>query len=181
MALPSAQKPDLSVSFAGITFKNPVVPASGTFGYGIEFEDIVTLEKLGGFVTKGLSPEAMPGNPPPRIFETAAGMLNSIGLQNIGVKAFLEEKLPKLRRKKDIVVIANVFGYAREDYQQVTRALNEGEGIAAYEINVSCPNTKHGGMIFGCDPVMLEDIVSTVKSAATRPVIVKLSPNVTSI
>jgi dihydroorotate dehydrogenase (NAD+) catalytic subunit len=102
-------------------------------------------------------------------------------LQNIGAKAFIEEKLPKLRRKKDIVVIANVFGYAREDYQTVVRMLNEGEGIAAYEINVSCPNTKHGGMIFGCDPVMLEDIVSTVKSASKRPVIVKLSPNVTSI
>jgi dihydroorotate dehydrogenase (NAD+) catalytic subunit len=173
--------PDLSVEFCGIRFKNPVIAASGTFGYGIEFEDIVGLEKLGGFVTKGLSREPMAGNPPPRIFETAAGMLNSIGLQNIGVRAFLDEKLPKLRRKKDIVVIANVFGYAREDYQQVTRALNEGEGVAAYEINVSCPNTKHGGMIFGCDPVMLEDIVSTVKSVATRPVIVKLSPNVTSI
>ena len=173
--------PDLSVEFCGIRFKNPVIAASGTFGYGIEFEDIVHLDKLGGFVVKGLSREPMAGNPPPRIFETAAGMLNSIGLQNIGAKAFLEEKLPKLRRKKDIVVIANVFGYAREDYQAVVRMLNEGEGIAAYEINVSCPNTKHGGMIFGCDPVMLEDIVSTVKSASTRPVIVKLSPNVTSI
>src|SRR5881227_4349278 len=118
---------DLSVSFAGITFKNPIIAASGTFGYGVEFEDIVTLEKLGGFVVKGLSREPMAGNPPPRIFETAAGMLNSIGLQNIGVRAFLDEKLPKLRRKKDIIVIANVFGYAREDYQQVTRALNEGE------------------------------------------------------
>jgi dihydroorotate dehydrogenase (NAD+) catalytic subunit len=173
--------PDLSVEFCGIRFKNPVIAASGTFGYGIEFEDIVHLDKLGGFVTKGLSREPMAGNPPPRIFETAAGMLNSIGLQNIGAKAFIEEKLPKLRRKKDTVVIANVFGYAREDYQAVVRMLNEGEGIAAYEINVSCPNTKHGGMIFGCDPVMLEDIVSTVKSASTRPVIVKLSPNVTSI
>src|SRR3954466_7527611 len=173
--------PDLRVSFCGIDLKNPVIAASGTFGYGIEFEDIVHLEKLGGFVTKGLSREPMAGNPPPRIFETAAGMLNSIGLQNIGVKAFLEEKLPKLRRKKDIVIIANVFGYAREDYQAVVRMLNACEGIAAYEINVSCPNTKHGGMIFGCDPVMLEDIGLAVKSAANRPVIVKLSPNVASI
>src|SRR5437016_14651418 len=122
--------PDLAVKFCGIRFKNPVLAASGTFGYGIEFEDIVTLEKLGGFVTKGLSPEPMAGNPPPRIFETAAGMLNSIGLQNIGVRAFLDEKLPKLRKKKDTVVIANVFGYTREDYQAVTRALNDGEGIA---------------------------------------------------
>src|SRR5690349_16157455 len=139
----TSRKPDLSVSFAGISFKNPVIAAAGTFGYGIEFEDIVHLDKLGGFVTKGLSREPMPGNPPPRIFETAAGMLNSIGLQNIGAKAFLDEKLPRLRKKKDIVVLANVFGYAREDYQAVVRMLNEGEGIAAYEINVSCPNTKH--------------------------------------
>src|SRR3954468_184150 len=172
---------DLSVEVAGISFKNPVLAASGSFGYGVEFEDVVTLSRMGGFVTKGLSREPMPGNPPPRLFETAAGMLNAIGLQNIGARAFLDEKLPKLRKKKDIVVLAYVFGYAREDYQAVVRMLNEGEGIAAYEINVSCPNTKHGGMIFGCDPVMLEDIVSTVKSAANRPVIVKLSPNVTSI
>ena len=174
-------QPDLAVEFCGIRFKNPVIAASGTFGYGIEFEDIVALEKLGGFVVKGLSREPMAGNPPPRIFETAAGMLNSIGLQNIGARAFIEEKLPKLRKKSDIVVIANVFGYAREDYQEVVRILNDGEGIAAYEINVSCPNTKHGGIQFGSDPVMLEDIVATVKSAARRPVIVKLSPNVTSI
>src|ERR1051326_7736342 len=111
------RKPDLSVRFSGITFKNPVIAASGTFGYGIEFEDIVTLEKLGGFVTKGLSPEPMPGNPPPRIFETAAGMLNSIGLQNIGARAFVEEKLPKLRKKRDTVVICNVFGYTRQQYE----------------------------------------------------------------
>jgi len=113
MAITSAQKPDLSVSFARITFKNPVIPASGTFGYGIEFEDIVSLEKLGGFVTKGLSREPMPGNPPQRLFETAAGMLNSIGLQNIGAQAFVEEKLPLLRRKKNLVIICNVFGYTR--------------------------------------------------------------------
>src|SRR5207244_7629612 len=118
--------PDLSISFCGLNFKNPIIAASGTFGYGVEFEDIVALDNLGGFVVKGLSREPMAGNPPPRMFETAAGMLNAIGLQNIGVKAFLEEKLPKLRRKKDIVVIANVFGYTREDYQAVTRALNDG-------------------------------------------------------
>src|SRR5512142_3311736 len=99
--------PDLSVSFAGVQLKNPVIAASGTFGYGIEFEDIVTLQKLGGFVVKGLSREAMPGNPPPRLFETSAGMLNSIGLQNIGARAFVEEKLPALRKQKDIVIIAN--------------------------------------------------------------------------
>src|SRR4051795_12177493 len=107
--------PDLSVSFAGVNFKNPVIAASGTFGYGVEFEDVVALQKLGGFVVKGLSREPMTGNPPPRVFETAAGMLNAIGLQNIGAEAFVSEKLPALARKKNLVIIANVFGYARED------------------------------------------------------------------
>ncbi|MDP9268765.1 MAG: dihydroorotate dehydrogenase [Acidobacteriota bacterium] len=172
---------DLSVSFCGIPFKNPIIAASGTFGYGVEFEDIVTLAKLGGFVVKGLSREPMAGNPPPRVFETAAGMLNSIGLQNIGARAFVEEKLPVLNRIKNIVVIANVFGYTREDYQETIRILNDGDGIAAYELNVSCPNTKHGGISFGSDRVMLEDVVATAKAASKRPLIVKLSPNVTSI
>jgi len=180
---PAPQPPvcDLSVSFCGIPFKNPIIAASGTFGYGVEFEDIVTLAKLGGFVVKGLSREPMAGNPPPRVFETAAGMLNSIGLQNIGARAFIEEKLPALNRIKNIVVIANVFGYTREDYQETIRILNDGEGIAAYELNVSCPNTKHGGISFGADRVMLEDVVATAKAASKRPLIVKLSPNVTSI
>ncbi len=173
--------PDLSVSVAGIQFKNPVIAASGTFGYGIEFEDIVSLQKLGGFVVKGLSREPMPGNPPPRLFETSAGMLNSIGLQNIGARAFVEEKLPLLNKKKDIVVIANVFGYTREDYEAVIKVLNEGEGIAAYELNVSCPNTRHGGMVIGTDPMLLEEVVSIARRAARRPLIVKLSPNVTNI
>jgi dihydroorotate dehydrogenase (NAD+) catalytic subunit len=173
--------PDLSVSFAGLRLKNPILAASGTFGYGVEFEDIVSLEKLGGFVVKGLSREPMAGNPPPRLFETAAGMLNSIGLQNIGARAFLEEKLPRLRRHKDIVVIANVFGYTTQDYEATIHILNEGEGIAAYELNVSCPNTKRGGISFGADPVLLEEVVACAKNAAARPVIVKLSPNVTSI
>jgi dihydroorotate dehydrogenase (NAD+) catalytic subunit len=175
------RKPDLSVSFAGITFKNPVIAAAGTFGYGIEFEDIVTLEKLGGFVTKGLSREPMVGNPPPRLFETAAGMLNSIGLQNIGARAFIDEKLPRLAAKKNVVVIANVFGYTREDYVETIRILNEAGGITAYELNVSCPNTSHGGMVFGTDRVVMEELVASAKSAAQRPLIVKLSPNVTSI
>lgn len=176
-----ADAPDLSVGFCGIQFKNPVIAASGTFGYGIEFEDIVSLHKLGGFVVKGLSKEPMPGNPPPRLFETAAGMLNSIGLQNIGARAFVQDTLPRLNKEKNIVVIANVFGFTREDYQETIRILNEGEGIAAYELNVSCPNTKHGGIAFGSDPVLLEEVVSTAKSASRRPLIVKLSPNVTSI
>jgi dihydroorotate dehydrogenase (NAD+) catalytic subunit len=172
---------DLSVRFGGITLKNPIIAASGTFGYGIDFEEVVTLERLGGFVVKGLSKEPMAGNPPPRLFETAAGMLNSIGLQNIGARAFVEEKLPALRKVKNIVVIANVFGFTREDYAEVIRILNDGEGIAAYELNVSCPNTKHGGIAFGSDCALLEEVVRTAKAIATRPVIVKLSPNVTSI
>jgi len=177
----AGHKPDLNVNFCGTTFKNPVIAAAGTFGYGIEFEDVVALDKLGGFVTKGLSREAMVGNPPPRLFETAAGMLNSIGLQNIGARAFVDEKLPRLQKKKNVVVIANVFGYSREDYEATIRILNEAEGIAAYELNVSCPNTHEGGMVFGTNRTMLEELVASCKSASRRPLIVKLSPNVTSI
>jgi len=172
---------DLAVNFAGIQLKNPIIAASGTFGYGVEFEDVVHLSKLGGMVVKGLSKEPMIGNPPPRLWETAAGMLNAIGLQNIGAPAFLEEKLPRLRQIKNIVVIANVFGYTREDYEHTVEILNEGEGIAAYELNVSCPNTAHGGLQFGSDPRTLDELVTTVKRVARRPLIVKLSPNVTSI
>ena len=177
----AARGPDLSVSFCGIALKNPLIAASGTFGYGLEFEDVVHLDKLGGFVVKGLSKDPMAGNPPPRLFETAAGMLNAIGLQNIGVRAFVSETLPKLRRIKNIVVFANVFGYAREDYEQVIQVLNEGEGIAAYELNVSCPNTAQGGILFGSDPRLLDEVVGTAKRVARRPLMVKLSPNVTSI
>lgn len=173
--------PDLHVTVAGIEFKNPVIAASGTFGYGVEFEDVVHLERLGGFVVKGLSREPMIGNPPPRLYETAAGMLNAIGLQNIGAKAFIEEKLPKLRALKNTVVIANVFGYTREDYEHAIEILNEGEGIAAFELNVSCPNTQHGGIQFGSDPRTLDELVRSAKRFAQRPLIVKLSPNVTSI
>ena len=172
---------DLSVSFSGIQLKNPILAASGTFGYGVEFEDVVHLDKLGGFVVKGLSREPMIGNPPPRLWETAAGMLNAIGLQNIGAAAFLEEKMPKLRQMKNIVVMANVFGYTREDYERTIEILNDGEGIAAYELNVSCPNTVEGGLQFGSDPRSLDEVVTTAKRAARRPLIVKLSPNVTSI
>jgi len=172
---------DLSVSFADIALKNPVLAASGTFGYGVEFEDVVHLAKLGGFVVKGLSREPMIGNPPPRLWETAAGMLNAIGLQNIGAQGFLEEKLPRLRQIKDIVVIANVFGYTREDYERTIEILNDGEGIAAYELNVSCPNTASGGLQFGSDPRSLDEVVTTARRVANRPLIVKLSPNVTSI
>jgi dihydroorotate dehydrogenase (NAD+) catalytic subunit len=173
--------PDLSVRLGGIELKNPILAASGTFGYGIEFEDIVHLDRLGGLVVKGLSKEPLTGNPPPRLFETAAGMLNAIGLQNIGAQAFLDEKLPALRAKRNVVVIANIFGYSRPDYEQTIEILNQGEGIAAYELNVSCPNTAHGGMQFGSDPHLLDDLVRTAKRVAARPLIVKLSPNVTSI
>src|SRR5689334_17408815 len=120
-------KADLTVSFAGIQLKNPVIAASGTFGYGLEFADVVHLNRLGGFVVKGLSWEAMAGNPPQRLYETAAGMLNAIGLQNIGARAFVDEKLPKLKAIQDIVVLANVFGYTREDYERTIHILNEGE------------------------------------------------------
>lgn len=173
--------PDLRVSFAGVELKNPVLAASGTFGYGVEFEDVVHLQRLGGFVVKGLSREPLIGNPPPRLYETAAGMLNAIGLQNIGAHAFVDDKLPKLRAIKDIVVIANVFGYTREDYEYTIQILNEGEGIAAYELNVSCPNAAHGGIQFGSDPRTLDEVVTTAKRFSQRPLIVKLSPNVTSI
>jgi dihydroorotate dehydrogenase (NAD+) catalytic subunit len=173
--------PDLKVNFAGIQLKNPIMAASGTFGYGVEFADIVHLGKLGGFVVKGLSREPMIGNPPPRLWETAAGMLNAIGLQNIGAEAFLAEKLPDLRKIKDVVVITNIFGYTREDYEYTIQMLNQGEGIDAYELNVSCPNTQHGGLQFGMDPRSLDEVVTTAKRVARRPLIVKLSPNVTSI
>ena len=178
---PGVRGTDLSVKFAGIELKNPVIAASGTFGYGIEFEDVVHLSKLGGLVVKGLSKEPMAGNPPPRLYETPAGMLNAIGLQNIGARAFVDEKLPKLRDKKNIVIFANVFGYTREDYERTIQILNEGEGIAAYELNVSCPNTAHGGIQFGSDPRLLDEVVALARRTTQRPLIVKLSPNVTSI
>ena len=180
-AAPGGRQPDLGVSFCGIELKNPVIAASGTFGYGLEFEDVVHLDKLGGFVVKGLSREPMAGNPPPRLFETSAGMLNAIGLQNVGAQAFVAEKLPRLRRIKNIVIFANVFGSTREDYEQVVRILNEADGIAAYELNVSCPNTAHGGIQFGSDPRSLDEVVGGAKRLARRPLMVKLSPNVTSI
>jgi dihydroorotate dehydrogenase (NAD+) catalytic subunit len=178
---PHGRSADLSVSIGEIQLKNPVIAASGTFGYGVEFEDIVHLDRLGGFVVKGLSKEPMAGNPPPRLYETAAGMLNAIGLQNIGARAFIDEKLPRLREIKDAVVFANVFGYSREDYERTIQILNEGEGIAAYELNVSCPNTAHGGIQFGSDARSLDEVVTTARRISRRPLIVKLSPNVTSM
>ena len=172
--------PRLATTLCGIVFRNPVLAASGTYAYGIEFESVAKLNAIGGIVTKGLSREPMKGNAPPRIWETEGGMLNSIGLQNIGVRAFVRDKLPALR-KVETVLVTNVFGYAVEDYVEVIRVLNDAEGIAAYEINASCPNTKHGGMVFSADPRELDGLVRAVSAVATRPIWVKLSPNVTSI
>jgi len=171
---------DSTVDLCGLTLRNPVIAASGTFAYGVEFEQVVALDLLGGIVVKGLSREPMPGNPAPRLYETASGMLNSVGLQNIGVRAFVKEKLPGLARFSTLV-FANVFGYQVEDYVEVVRVLEDAPGLAGYELNVSCPNTKHGGMQFAADPVLLAEVVSAVKRVARRPLLVKLSPNVEDI
>jgi dihydroorotate dehydrogenase (NAD+) catalytic subunit len=170
----------LSTTLCGIGLKNPVIAASGTFAYGVEFAPLLDLDQLGGFVVKGLSREPMAGNPPPRVWEAEAGMMNSIGLQNIGVRGFVQEKLPALRGVK-AAVFANVFGYEIDDYLEVVRVLEDHEGLAGYELNVSCPNTKHGGIFFSSDPRLLGEVVSAVKAIARRPVIVKLSPNVAAI
>jgi dihydroorotate dehydrogenase (NAD+) catalytic subunit len=171
----------MRVSLAGLELVNPVIAASGTFGYGVEFEEIVSLERLGGFVTKGISLEPMAGNAPPRIIQTAAGMLNAIGLQNVGVVQYIEKKLPPMKRCPGCKVIVNVFGYSVGDYIEVISRLNDAEGIAAYELNVSCPNVHAGGMTFGTDAGSLEYLVGRAKAASKRPLIVKLSPNVTSV
>ena len=174
-------KPDMKVRLAGMELVNPVIAASGTFGYGIEFEEIVSLEQIGGFVTKGISLEPMKGHAAPRIVQTASGMLNAIGLQNVGVEDFIARKLPPLKRYPLCKVIVNVFGCTVNEYLAVIERLNQADGIAAYELNVSCPNVHAGGMAFGSDPGSLEFLVSRAKKASSRPLIVKLSPNVTSI
>jgi len=170
----------LSTTLCGLSLRNPVLAASGTFGYGIEFAGLVDLNRLGGIVTKGLSREPIAGNPAPRLWQTEAGMINSVGLQNVGVTNFIREKLPKLQRYS-VPVIANVFGYRAEDYVEVVRSLENADGIAAYELNVSCPNTEQGGMFFSSDPLLVSGLVSRVRMVARRPVIVKLSPNVARI
>ncbi len=171
---------DLKISLCGIELATPVIAASGTFGYGIEFEKILDLRKVGAIIVKGLSREPIAGNAAPRLYESAEGMINSIGLQNVGVRAFVRDKLPTLLRI-GTPVFANVFGYSVEDYCEVVRILNDAPGLAAYELNVSCPNTKCGGMFFATDPGMLASVVEPVKKLATRPVMVKLSPNVAAI
>lgn len=170
----------LRVSFCGVSLSNPVLAASGTFAYGVELAELVDLREIGAIVVKGLSREAMAGNRPPRLWETESGMMNSVGLQNIGVRAFVAEKLPKLR-EWGVPVFANVFGYAVEDYVEVIRVLEDAEGLAGYELNVSCPNTKHGGIFFSNDPVLLAEVVGAARAVSRRPLLVKLSPNVTAI
>ena len=171
----------MRVQLAGMELANPVIAASGTFGYGIEFEEIVALERIGGFSTKGISLEPMSGHPPVRMLQTAAGMLNAIGLQNVGVEEFVTRKLPPLARYPKCKVIVNVFGYTVGEYISVIERLNDAAGIAAYELNVSCPNVHAGGMAFGADAGSLEYLVGRAKKVSARPVMVKLSPNVTSI
>jgi dihydroorotate dehydrogenase (NAD+) catalytic subunit len=172
--------PRLATVLCGIPLKNPVLAASGTYGYGVELSRVVKLGELGGVVVKGLSRQPMEGNPAPRLFETEAGMMNSVGLQNIGVRAFVQDKLPQLRRT-GTAIFANVFGYSVEDYVEVVKVLNDAEGVAAYELNVSCPNTKHGGIFFSSDPTLLAEVVTAVRAVSRRPLIVKLSPNVARI
>lgn len=177
----SARAVDLSVQIGALRLRNPILAASGTFGYGFEFAHLVDLSCLGGFVTKGLSREPMEGAPAPRLCETPSGMLNAVGLQNVGVRAFVEQKLPVLR-KYDTAIVANIFGYCVEDYAEVIQVLEDAEGLAGYELNISCPNVKKGGVQFGGDPNAVSEVVGRAKRAsARRPLWVKLSPLVADI
>ena len=171
---------DLSIDLAGLHLNNPIIAASGTFGYGEEFERFTELRRIGGICVKGTSARPMDGNLPPRLFPTASGMLNSIGLENVGVDAFIRDKMPFLR-SADCAVFVNVFGFNEDEYAEVVDKLNACEGIAAYELNISCPNTKHGGMVFGQSPQLTRELTKMLKARSRRPVIVKLSPNVTDI
>jgi dihydroorotate dehydrogenase (NAD+) catalytic subunit len=172
---------DLSVQVGALRLANPVLAASGTFGYGTEFAHLVDLNRLGGIVVKGLSIEPMNGAPPPRLCETPGGMVNAVGLQNMGVRAFVAERLPELRRYTT-AVIANVFGHSTEEYVEVIRVLEDADGLAAYELNISCPNVKKGGAQYGTDPALTAEVAAAARQAARkRPLWVKLSPNVTDI
>lgn len=171
---------NLAVDIGALKIKNPVMTASGTFGYGEEYADYVDLNRLGAIVVKGLSLKPRLGNPPPRIMETASGMLNAVGLQNIGVDVFIEEKLPFLQ-KHDVAVIANIYGESYLEYQKVARKLSSVKGVHALEVNVSCPNVKKGGLSFGADPKAVAEVTRRVKGETNLPVIVKLTPNVTDI
>ena len=173
-------KPDMTVNIAGLTLRNPVMTASGTFGYGEEFREYVDLEMIGAFVTKGLSLKPRAGNPTPRIVETPGGMLNAIGLQNVGIDAFIQKKVPFLR-SVNTPAIANFFGYTPEEYAELAARLNEIPEVAALEVNISCPNVKQGGIVFGTDPAAAASVTAACRAATKKPLIVKLSPNVTDI
>ena len=182
-AVRSAQRPaevNLRVSVGSVSLKNPILAASGTVGYGVEFSHLVDLNRLGGLVVKGLSAQPMEGAPGPRICETASGMVNAIGLQNIGARAFVAEKLPHLRRY-DTAVVANVFGHTISEYLEVIRVLEDAESLSAYELNISCPNVESGGIEYSTDPSQTGAVVSAVRRAAKRPLWVKLSPVVGNI
>jgi dihydroorotate dehydrogenase (NAD+) catalytic subunit len=172
--------PKMTVKLGRLKLNNPVMTASGTFGYGEEYAGYVDLNRLGAIVVKGLSFKPRLGNSPPRIMETTGGMLNSVGLQNIGVEAFIEEKLPFLRKYKTAVV-ANIYGETYDEYKKVAKILNSAKGLHALEVNISCPNVKKGGLSFGCDPKIAARVTRTVKDETSLPVILKLTPNVTDI
>jgi len=174
------EKPDMRVNIGSLELKNPVMTASGTFGYGKEFESLVNLHRLGAIIAKGISLLPMRGNPPPRIAETACGMLNAIGLENVGLESFLAEKMTFLK-SIDSPLIVNILGDTVEDYEQLAKRLNDEEKVAAVEVNISCPNVKQGGVAFGTDPDMAHAVTKAVRRHFNRPVIVKLSPNVTDI
>lgn len=176
----NASLPDLRVKIGPLELKNPVMAASGTYGYGKEFEPLLDLNKLGAVIVKGLSLKPKAGNPPPRIVETPAGMLNAIGLANIGLEAFIKEKLPWLRGL-DTEVIVNIYGHHMEEYGELAAVLNDAEGVSAIEVNISCPNVDCGGMAFGTDPDISAKLTELVLKNTDKPVIVKLSPNVTDI
>jgi dihydroorotate dehydrogenase (NAD+) catalytic subunit len=174
------KKPDLSVEIAGIKMRNPVMTASGTFGYGEEYSSYVDLERLGGIVTKGLSLRPKAGNPMPRIVETPGGMLNAIGLQNVGIDAFIEEKLPFLRTVNTPVIV-NFFGNTEDEYAEMAERLDKIPEVSGLEMNISCPNVKQGGIAFGSRPDAAYSVVKAVRESTIKPVIVKLSPNVSDI
>jgi len=171
---------DLSVRIGALELKNPLIAASGCFGYGVEYADFVDLSSLGGVAVKGLFLSEREGHPPPRIVETPAGMLNAIGLQGIGVRRFVDEKLPELRARQATVVV-NVCGTTLDEYVEVSRILSDAEGVAAIELNISCPNIKEGGIQFGCSLTGTFDVVSAVRKVTSLPVIPKLTPNVTDV